>query len=92
RYDLLNKFYQAIGHWEKAIYIAETEDRMHLKPTHYKHAQSLEANGSINEAIHSYEKSGTHHNEVPRMLFNDQERLAEYILNSEDRNLRKWWA
>ena len=66
--------------------------RMHLKRTHFRKAQFLESIGDINGAVGEYEKSDTHHNEVPRMLFEDQERLADYILNSKDRTLRKWWA
>ena len=27
RYDLLNKFYQATGQWEKAIQVGESQDR-----------------------------------------------------------------
>ena len=65
---------------------------MHLKRTHFKKAQFLESIGDINGAVREYEKSDTHHNEVPRMLFDDQDRLADYILNSKDRTLRKWWA
>ena len=65
---------------------------MHLKRTHFRKAQFLESIGDINGAVGEYEKSDTHHNEVPRMLFEDQERLADYILNSKDRTLRKWWA
>eukprot|EP00800_Vazella_pourtalesii_P000900 TRINITY_DN1075_c0_g1_i7.p2 TRINITY_DN1075_c0_g1~~TRINITY_DN1075_c0_g1_i7.p2 ORF type:complete len:746 (-),score=211.90 TRINITY_DN1075_c0_g1_i7:3055-5292(-) len=92
RYDLLNKLYQATGQWEKAIQVGESQDRMHLKRTHFKNAQFLESIGDINGAISEYERSDTHHNEVPRMLFDDQDRLADYILNSKDRTLRKWWA
>ena len=31
RYDLLNKFYQDSGQWEKALELAEKHDRIHLR-------------------------------------------------------------
>lgn len=38
RYDLLNKMMQAEGNWDKAISIAETNDRINLKNTYYRTA------------------------------------------------------
>ena len=49
--------------------VAEEKDRIHLKATHYLHAKHLEAMGQHTDAIVSYEASGTHRTEVPRMLF-----------------------
>ena len=37
----------------------------------------------------SYEKSGTHHFEVPRMLFDELDMLESYIMNSKDRFVLK---
>ena len=39
RYDLLNRLYRASGQWDKALEIAEKNDRIHLKATHYALAQ-----------------------------------------------------
>ena len=33
----------------------------------------------------SYEKSDTHHFEVPRMLLDDPDELQEYIMKSKDK-------
>lgn len=38
RHDLLNKMMQADGNWDKAIQIAETNDRINLKNTYYRTA------------------------------------------------------
>ena len=51
RYDLLNKMYQAMGQWEKAVDVAQKKDRIHLKVTHHQWARELEAAG---EDIYSY--------------------------------------
>jgi hypothetical protein len=45
RYDLLNKMYQAMGQWEKAVDVAQKKDRIHLKVTHHQWARELEAAG-----------------------------------------------
>ena len=50
RHDLLNTLYQASGQWEKALEIAEKEDRIHLKATHYTYARQLEAEGETMKA------------------------------------------
>lgn len=42
RYDLLNQLYRACGLWDKALEIAEKNDRIHLKTTHYCYAQVLQ--------------------------------------------------
>lgn len=39
RYDLLNRLYRASGQWDKALEVAEKNDRIHLKSTHYAYAQ-----------------------------------------------------
>ena len=39
RYDLLNRLYRASGHWDKALEVAEKNDRIHLKTTHFSYAQ-----------------------------------------------------
>uniref|UniRef100_A0A8C7E0Z2 Intraflagellar transport 140 n=1 Tax=Naja naja TaxID=35670 RepID=A0A8C7E0Z2_NAJNA len=92
RYDLLNKFYQASDQWQKAIEIAETQDRVHLRTTYYNYAKHLEAIAELNFAITYYEKSDTHKFEVPRMLSEDLQGLESYMNRMKDKGLWKWWA
>ncbi|XP_030625080.1 intraflagellar transport protein 140 homolog [Chanos chanos] len=92
RFDLLNKLYQAWGQWQKAVDIAETHDRIHLRTTYYNYAKHLEANGDKNLALTYYEKSDTHRFEVPRMLMDDLVALEIYVNKMKDKNLYKWWA
>ena len=94
RYDLLNELYQASGQWEKALEIAQTKDRIHLKSTHYRYARQLEAMGDTAKAATHFEQSDTHRVEVPRMLFDAQQitQLKEFIEQAKDKELYKWWA
>ncbi|XP_067952050.1 intraflagellar transport protein 140 homolog [Watersipora subatra] len=92
RYDLLNELYQANGQWDKAIAIAESSDRIHLRSSLYNFAKHLEEKGDVNSAITYYERSGTQKFEVPRMLFDEPQDLEKYVLKSKDKSLRKWWA
>jgi intraflagellar transport protein 140 len=94
RYDLLNRLFQSAGLWEKAINIATSTDRIHLKTTHYHYAKHLESIGDISNAITHFEKSDTSRTEVPRMLFSLQriDDLEDYIHKSDDVALLKWWA
>ncbi|XP_069503073.1 intraflagellar transport protein 140 homolog isoform X2 [Ambystoma mexicanum] len=92
RYDLLNKFYQASGNWQKAIETAEIHDRVHLRSTYYNYGKHLEANGDRNIALTYYEKSDTHRFEVPRMLLEEPLSLEIYINKTKDKSLWKWWA
>ncbi len=54
RFDLLNKFYQDSGQWDKALEIAENGDRIHLRSTYYNYAKHLEDKGDIPGAIQVY--------------------------------------
>ncbi|KFM79558.1 Intraflagellar transport protein 140-like protein, partial [Stegodyphus mimosarum] len=92
RYDWVNRLHQSRGQWQKALEIAEKEDRIHLRDTFYNYANHLEREGEINAAIKFYEKSGTHHFEVPRMLFEDQRALEAYVQKSKDPEIHRWWA
>jgi intraflagellar transport protein 140 len=92
RHDLLNKFYQASGQWEKAIEEAEHGDRMHLKTTYFNYARHAEAEEETKVAINCYTKSGTHHMQVPRMLFDNPQELEDYVIRSHDTEVCKWWA
>lgn len=94
RYDLINNMYQANAEWDKAVAIAETNDRISLKTTYYKMAKQFEISKEFDKAIDLYQKSGTHHREVPRMLMNAKEfgLLEDYVTSSSDKELHKWWA
>uniref|UniRef100_A0A1X7VEQ4 Uncharacterized protein n=1 Tax=Amphimedon queenslandica TaxID=400682 RepID=A0A1X7VEQ4_AMPQE len=92
RYDLLNQFYQNSGRWQKAVEVAELNDRLHLKNTYYNLAKHSESVGEIKSAIKSYEQSGTHRFEVVRMLINDPEDLSEYNLRAQDKEVQHYWA
>ncbi|CAB4055646.1 IFT140 [Lepeophtheirus salmonis] len=48
--------------------------------------------GDIAGAIQNYEKSGTHRFEVPRLLFEDWTVLENYVIKSNDKALKRWWA
>ncbi|XP_072311733.1 intraflagellar transport protein 140 homolog isoform X1 [Eucyclogobius newberryi] len=92
RYDLLNNLYQASGDWLKALELAETHDRIHLRTTYYNYAKYLESVGSKAQAITFFEKSDSHRVEVPRMLQDDTSSLEIYVNKMRDKNIYKWWA
>ncbi|MGH0115385.1 UNVERIFIED_CONTAM: hypothetical protein FKN15_000020 [Acipenser sinensis] len=92
RYDLLNKFYQASGQWQKAVETADSQDRVHLRTTYYSYAKHLEAMGDREMALVHYEKSDTNRFEVPRMLLDDLQALEIYVNKMKDKSLYKWWA
>ncbi|XP_054719898.1 intraflagellar transport protein 140 homolog [Uloborus diversus] len=92
RYDWVNKLCQCRGQWQKALEIAEAKDRIHLRDTFYNYANFLEREGDIHNAIKFYEKSGTHHFEIPRMLFDDPRALEAYVQKSKDPEIHRWWA
>ena len=94
RYDLLNRLYQSAGLWDKAIKVATTHDRIHLKNTHFRYAQHMESVGETAAAIEHYELSETARAEVPRMLYqlNKMDELEDYVHKSEDTALLKWWG
>uniref|UniRef100_A0A667XJ74 Intraflagellar transport 140 n=1 Tax=Myripristis murdjan TaxID=586833 RepID=A0A667XJ74_9TELE len=92
RYDLLNKFYQSSGQWQKALETAENHDRIHLRTTYYNYARYLEAMGDKSLALTYYENSDTHRFEVPRMLQDDALSLEIYVNKMKDKNIYKWWA
>lgn len=94
RYDLLNQLYQACGEWEKALDIAKTKDRVHLKPTHFAYAQHLEAVEDVQGALSHFELSGTYRTESPRLLcsLGMTDDLESYVEQSEDTHLHRWYA
>ncbi|GLC64378.1 hypothetical protein PLESTF_000154800 [Pleodorina starrii] len=94
RYDLLNQLYRACGQWEKALEVAEKNDRIHLKSTHYAYAQYLERAGDLTNAQKHYETSGCGLVEIPRMLFEAEKfnELQAYIQANDSRELILWWG
>ena len=48
---MVNRLYQAQGRWKEAFEIAEQNDRIHLRHTHYNYAKYLESFGGIETAI-----------------------------------------
>jgi hypothetical protein len=49
---------QASGQWERALQVAKTHDRVHLRTTHFLFAQHLESQGDIRGAMFHYEEVG----------------------------------
>ena len=87
QFEMLNKFYQDSGKWQKALEVAEKSDRIHLRSTNYNYAKHLESKFDVAGAIAYYEKSGTSRFEVPRLLFEDWNALENYVNKSEVRFL-----
>lgn len=94
RSDLLNSYYQASGNWEGAIQVANTQDRINLRTTHYNHAKHLEILGDLTGAIPQYEAANAHRTEVPRMLLSADSLtdLEAYIDTTRDKSLYIWRA
>ncbi|KAJ3023410.1 hypothetical protein HKX48_003327 [Thoreauomyces humboldtii] len=94
RWDFVNRFYQARNDWEKALQIAATKDRIHLKSTFFNFARWLEEIGDQSGAVAAFEKSGCESFEIPRLLLsnNDAQELEKYISSNSSKALKKWWA
>ncbi|KJH43570.1 tetratricopeptide repeat protein [Dictyocaulus viviparus] len=92
RYDLLNKIYQAQNSWNQAFEVASRYDRIHRRNTHYNYAKYLEKSGALDAAVENYEKSETHHFEVPRMFADTPKILEGYIRRKKEPELQAWWA
>merc|ERR1719174_3114417 len=94
RYDLLNQLWQACGEWEKALEVAKSKDRVHLKATHFAYAQHLEAVEDVHGALSHFELSGTYRTESPRLLcsLGMTDDLEAYVEQSEDVQLHRWYA
>ena len=94
RYDLLNELYQNMNKWDKAIEIAEMNDKINLKATYYKAANNYELQKQWKLAIEYYEKSDTHLEEIPRMLYDNSmfTELEEYVLAKDEKELWQFYA
>ena len=84
RWDLLNQMYQAGGEWDKALRVAEEQDRIHLRTTYFNYARHLEVRSDFMGAAHMYERADAHRSQVPRMLLDDHDALEKYIHKSKD--------
>ncbi|CAD7923674.1 unnamed protein product [Amoebophrya sp. A120] len=95
RYDLLNKLYQALNEWDKALELAETKDRIHLKTTYYNYAVYLQAFDKF-EARKYFQKAGTELPDCTRLLLtepNADQLLVDYVnKNSSNEKLQRWYA
>lgn len=69
---------------DKAIAIAETKDRIHLRNTEYHYARQLEQDSNYKEAIIHYEKANTYRYDVPRMLLDQPDQLQLYMSKTND--------
>ena len=94
RFDLLNRLYQSLGMWDRAIDVAETRDRIHLKNTYHVYGVHLLESGRTEDAIAEFEKAGTARRQVPSILLSQGNTVAleQYIDRSKDKALYKWWA
>jgi intraflagellar transport protein 140 len=94
RYDLLNELYQNMNKWDKAIELAEQNDKINLKATYYKAANNYELQKQWKLAIEYYEKSDTNLEEIPRMLYDNSmfTELEEYVLAKDEKELWQFFA
>lgn len=89
RYDLLNELYQNENDMEKAIQIAESNDKINLKMTYFRAAKNYELHKNFDKAIQYYELSETGKREIPRMLSDNQQfnKLEEYAASTNDNSV-----
>lgn len=93
RYDLLNELLQACGRYEEAVQIAERLDRIHLKNTYFQYAEWLRDQGDVNKALTYYNKSNNATHNITQMLMSgDPSVMKQYMQETTDENLLKWWA
>ncbi|KAK6735116.1 hypothetical protein RB195_018357 [Necator americanus] len=92
RYDMVNKIHQAQNSWNQAFDVASRHDRIHLRNTHYNYAKYLERAGALEPAIENFEKSETHHFEVPRMFADSPKILESYVRRKREPQLQAWWG
>ncbi|CAH8461641.1 unnamed protein product [Dicrocoelium dendriticum] len=92
RWDLLIQLHQTMGHWEKALKVAASHNRIASRATNYAYARELEKMGLTHLAIEHYMKSETHRFEVPRMLKYSPNDLEAFVNTHADRSIQRWWA
>ena len=85
RFDLLSKYYQAIGNWTEAVKIAETNDQVHVNTTYRNYGKYLEQEGDTKQAAAMYAKAKTEETDVPKMLLENPVELENYATKSKKR-------
>ncbi|KRZ90233.1 Intraflagellar transport protein -like protein [Trichinella sp. T8] len=92
RYDLLNQLYQDLGNWEEAIKVAQNNDQIHLKNTHYRYGIYLQETGKLYEAIEYFEKASVEAIEIPRLITESVAQLEAYVQRKQTKCTLDWWA
>ncbi|KRX47854.1 Intraflagellar transport protein -like protein [Trichinella murrelli] len=92
RYDLLNQLYQDLGNWEEAIKVAQSNDQIHLKNTHYRYGIYLQETGKLYEAIEYFEKASVEAIEIPRLITESVAQLEAYVQRKQTKCTLDWWA
>ncbi|KRY50209.1 Intraflagellar transport protein -like protein [Trichinella britovi] len=92
RYDLLNQLYQDLGNWEEAIKVAQNNDQIHLKNTHYRYGIYLQEMGKLYEAIEYFEKASVEAIEIPRLITESVAQLEAYVQRKQTKCTLDWWA
>ncbi|XP_003373232.1 intraflagellar transport protein 140 [Trichinella spiralis] len=92
RYDLLNQLYQDLGNWEEAIKVAQNNDQIHLKNTHYRYGKYLQETGKLHEAIEYFEKASVEAIEIPRLITESVAQLEAYVQQKQTKCTLDWWA
>jgi len=89
RYDLLNKMLQKQGMWKEALEIANNNDTLNIKNTHFEYAKHLDSVGDFSKAIKNFEQAGMQAKEIVRMYLksNRINELEDYVLVRKDTNL-----
>lgn len=94
RYDLLVRFYIAIGEYSKAIDTSKEKNRINLENTYYRIAQHYERKNNIDKAMEYYKLSNCGNREIPRMLISKGriDLLEKFMSVGTDKNSLYWWA
>jgi intraflagellar transport protein 140 len=95
RWDVLIRFYIAIGEYEKAIQTSKDHDRIDLENTYFRIAEHYERINEIEKAIEYYRLSKCGDREIPRMLVQKGrlDLLEQYMKGRlDDVNSMLWWA
>lgn len=93
RWDVLIRFYIAVGEYEKGIQTAKDHSRIDLENTYYRIGEHYERVNEIEKSIEYYKLSGCASREIPRMLVQKgRADLLETYMKGEDINSILWWA
>ncbi|KAJ3106851.1 hypothetical protein HDU96_008104 [Phlyctochytrium bullatum] len=92
RFDLLNRYYQELGQWDKALEVASKRDRINLRTTYIQFAQYLLENEDRVGSAAALEKSGSPNLEIPLMFSEEEGDLQMFSNAANEKNLKKWWG